>query len=68
MTKNWVSLSNLQNLWLESWDRDNRLENKSINNCEAQLQVNPMLKDEIEKKKSVKKKDKKIIWVNITNL
>ena len=45
-----VNLTNLQNSQPGLWDCDTTYKANKNNNYEAQFSINPMLKDEIEKK------------------
>jgi len=61
-----VNLTNLQNSQPGLWDYDTTYKANKNNNYEAQFSINPMLKEEIEKK-IIKKKQKKT-RVNMANL
>jgi hypothetical protein len=62
-----VNLTNLQNSQPGLWDCDTTYKANKNNNYEAQFSINPMLKEEIKKKKQKKTKKKKT-RVNMANL
>jgi hypothetical protein len=44
----------MSNSWLQLWDYDNPIENRSEINFEVKFSTNPMLKDETKKNKHKK--------------
>ena len=61
-----VNLTNLQNSQPGLWDCDTTYKANKNNNYEAQFSINPMLKEEIKKKRQ--KKKTRVNMANLQNL